>query len=602
MSEDEISIMKPRMKGLPFIFEHDKNKVKVGEILSTYSKPDGSWHAKVEVDDSTLTGLNVARDIRDKMLHGLSLCHYRELDENGGVMAEPEELSLCWEGAREGTGIDYEDDGEHESKDESYIPNSDTRGYYTGARTQASLVCASSWAAMDQQQSSSSSSHPQGQGQGQGQGQAAPLSSQSNGQNAALQQQQPGQVQGQVDPAQQQPPVPPVPVANANAATSPEQMLEMLKKDDVIRGQLEAAEMIRGGSILSNAQKEAAVNAMGQGVAEVLSLKNKLAAQSEENSAMAAELASYKKDEANQRAQSGSMIATALARSAKLSQKDADAFKARFVAGDPNAINSIGPALIAASSSLMDEDAPETMGYIQGSSSSSPNPMPPAQQQQQNIPPLWQTAGFMNLIQQAVQPRTTLSHTTQAPVQTYTTMRPQYQAQPQQFANPTYQVPLRANQNQQQQQALLTTQISLPPAMQNRQSVQASSSMSHADLWRTIEKTQRHFESPENIVRAQMETMRLNTIQRSRNNYNGGERRGDVIRASAYDPVTLKLDTEFAYTEDSHTALTMAILNGPSLSGKCHIGDHTMSRNQAYKYSGVAAGGGGDDNSKRVRA
>jgi len=93
---------KEYMPGTPIFFEHDTQRVKVGEVVSTQMDPDGSWHSKFFIDDETLPGLDAMKMVKEKLITGLSLSHYREAEY-------PDELSLCWQGARPGTGITYEE-------------------------------------------------------------------------------------------------------------------------------------------------------------------------------------------------------------------------------------------------------------------------------------------------------------------------------------------------------------------------------------------------------------------------------------------------------------------------------------------------------------
>lgn len=87
---DEARRMQPLLKGKPVCLNHIKDLV-VGRVLDSSITPSGEWQVEFELDDDSAL---VASAIDSRHFYGLSLAHDYE-------SFEPEEVSLCREGARE---------------------------------------------------------------------------------------------------------------------------------------------------------------------------------------------------------------------------------------------------------------------------------------------------------------------------------------------------------------------------------------------------------------------------------------------------------------------------------------------------------------------
>ena len=87
---DEARRMQPLLKGKPICLNHIKDLV-VGRVLDSSITPQGEWQVDFELDDDSAL---VASTIDARHFYGLSLAHDYE-------SFEPEEVSLCREGARQ---------------------------------------------------------------------------------------------------------------------------------------------------------------------------------------------------------------------------------------------------------------------------------------------------------------------------------------------------------------------------------------------------------------------------------------------------------------------------------------------------------------------
>ncbi len=94
----DIDAMHPKMKGQPILVEHDDSVRAVGKITDSYYDTDGAWFVNFELDDPSknLTSACVLDWLDAKHIQGLSLKHQAQT---------PYEVSFCWQGAREQTGI-----------------------------------------------------------------------------------------------------------------------------------------------------------------------------------------------------------------------------------------------------------------------------------------------------------------------------------------------------------------------------------------------------------------------------------------------------------------------------------------------------------------
>lgn len=87
---DEARHMQPLLRGKPVCLNHIKDLV-VGRVLDSSISPTGEWQVEFELDDDNAL---VASAIDGRHFYGLSLAHDYET-------FEPEEVSLCREGARQ---------------------------------------------------------------------------------------------------------------------------------------------------------------------------------------------------------------------------------------------------------------------------------------------------------------------------------------------------------------------------------------------------------------------------------------------------------------------------------------------------------------------
>lgn len=89
------------MHGLPVHVEHDTNRPRVGDVLTSYEGASGELRVVGQITDPS-----IARQVRSGELRGLSLGTDCIQSMNGDVLTRSQkELSVCEEGRRNGTWI-----------------------------------------------------------------------------------------------------------------------------------------------------------------------------------------------------------------------------------------------------------------------------------------------------------------------------------------------------------------------------------------------------------------------------------------------------------------------------------------------------------------
>src|SRR4051812_17443304 len=89
-------VMRPKITRKPVRWNHFTD-INVGEILDTRVNADGSWDVHMGIDPSTAYGSKAIKWIKEGLLKGVSLKHWPNSTLKD---PDPEEVSLCWEGAR----------------------------------------------------------------------------------------------------------------------------------------------------------------------------------------------------------------------------------------------------------------------------------------------------------------------------------------------------------------------------------------------------------------------------------------------------------------------------------------------------------------------
>ncbi len=129
--------MLPQMKGLKVCSNHDES-VTIGRVLDAKVTPQGAFEVDFELDLEE----NIVHDlIEQKLFTGLSLSHCLN-------SCRPVEVSVCWEGAREGTGI-YTD-STNQANLQEYIVEQPEEVIIRASITEANRIFTMNTAADDQ--------------------------------------------------------------------------------------------------------------------------------------------------------------------------------------------------------------------------------------------------------------------------------------------------------------------------------------------------------------------------------------------------------------------------------------------------------------------